>query len=417
MTSYSLALGAAKVEITPQSPMQLAGFASRGGALYEKVDSPLYARIYYLRQEQESEEEPIREILLVIVDLLNWEYHQSERVRVQIEREYGIPRHAVILHATHNHSGPAVMDGIDVGVPEPAYLEWLQKAVCSGVQEAIAACEPVTVARGIGSFDLAWNRRHEEAKDDELNVIRFLTRQGTPKALWVNYSCHPVISSEPIVTSEYCGYAADRLERQLGHGAIVGFLQGACADIDPRVPSGKRGIEGVREAGELLLRAVTSVLDGNMAQVDTGEVKLKRDTAELPYERVPSAAELREALDSESPLERKWAAFMLRNPDRLKASATLEIAVLQLSNQLSLLFMNGEMVTRFGLFAKMLSGGTVIPVAYSHAFIGYVTTAAQLQAGGYEPHGSVYYLGLPSSYDSSVESIVLDRIQQGITRS
>lgn len=44
--SYDLQLGCSKVDITPQSPLPLAGFAHRQGD-FERVERPLYARILF----------------------------------------------------------------------------------------------------------------------------------------------------------------------------------------------------------------------------------------------------------------------------------------------------------------------------------------------------------------------------------
>ncbi|MFC5652272.1 neutral/alkaline non-lysosomal ceramidase N-terminal domain-containing protein [Paenibacillus solisilvae] len=426
MNTHALLLGTAKVDITPNKPVPLTGFATRNNAKFTAIDSRLYAKLFYFREFGETGSSFLS--LVVCADLLNWDQRLADRLRDNIAVKWDIPKSAVILTATHNHSGPATMFGIGIGDPDPEYIDLLEHAVLDGVGYAQSNAEPVRLDKGAGVCPISVNRRSkvngeyviapnfEGIADKELNVIRFSNFEGETKAIWLHYACHPVNSRENIVSSEFSGHACETIERTIGGNVVVAFLQGTCGEINPNSDSGSSGIQATREIGDRMTRTALSLLDTAMEPLNAVSLECERSTAELPYRHVPSEEELERIENSGTELERNWAAFMRAHPERLKPSATFEIVKLSLADRLSLLFMNGELVIRYGLFAKQISDGTVLPVGYSHGMIGYVTTKTQLEEGGYEPVESTLYLGLPSPFDHITESIVLDSIQSSLAR-
>jgi hypothetical protein len=48
----------------------------------------------------------------------------------------------------------------------------------------------------------------------------------------------------------------------------------------------------------------------------------------------------------------------------------------------------------------------VLPVGYSNGMVGYVTTARQIEEGGYEPVESSRYYGLPAPFAPEIEPIL-----------
>jgi Neutral/alkaline non-lysosomal ceramidase, N-terminal len=425
MSNPTLMLGTAKKDITPDSSLPLSGFASRNGQCFERIDKRIHARFFYFRQADDGQS-PSAQSLLVTADLLNWSNRLVRELSEAIEARLGIPRESVVLHATHSHSGPATKFGVRLGDPEQAYLELLREAMLAGAEEAMKDAETVTLESGFGECDLGWNRRmivdgsatHSQnktgPKDHELQVLRFRPEDGYPKALLLHYTCHPVLSSENALTSEYCGYAVDSLESRLGDCTVVGFLQGTCGDINPYMIGDWHGLAAVREAGRRVAEEAERTLALRMKPIETATLRARRYTAELPYEYVPSPEQLMTLLQEGAPLEREWAEFLLNHPERIHSSATFEATRLDIGEGRSLLFMNGEMSVGFGLFVKSESNGSVTPVAYSNGMIGYVTTALQLQEGGYEPRESVLYFGLPAPFGDQAETAVLQVLKKAI---
>ena len=98
-----LKLGTAKIDITPSWPVPLAGFQERQGA-FEKVLHPLQARV--LSFELNDPQGQARMVLLISADLIWWGADQTIALKQTINTKWGIEDAAILLHATHNHSGP-----------------------------------------------------------------------------------------------------------------------------------------------------------------------------------------------------------------------------------------------------------------------------------------------------------------------
>ena len=60
--------------------------------------------------------------------------------------------------------------------------------------------------------------------------------QGEPVGGVLNYSCHPTVlgPGNLQISADYPGFASDLVEKRLGHGFVSLFLNGACADVNPR---------------------------------------------------------------------------------------------------------------------------------------------------------------------------------------
>ncbi|MCD9022435.1 hypothetical protein [Cohnella silvisoli] len=420
MNDHTLFLGTAKVDISPREPIQLAGFASRGHANFDGIDSPIHIRCFYFRNGRN----PDQQSLVVIADLLCFSNELAARWRNQISRKTGIPEEAVILHATHNHSGPSLRDFIDLWELNPTYIRFLEKQIENGADLAMANAEEVKIERGDGSSQIAVNRRKlvdgrfviapnfDGPSDSELIVIRFTGRTGRTKAIWLHYACHPVVSSENRLSYEYCGAAVNFLEEQIGGDAIAGFLQGCCGDVNPYWENGQQNFDTVRALGDQLAEDVGKVLRGNLEALSVCPIRVVQRKTDLPYRSFPSWERLHQTASSGTDIEKRWASFLIRQPEARQPAALLELTRLDLADNLSLLFMNGEMVVRYGFYIKEQSGRAVIPIAYTNGMVGYVTTAEQLEEGGYEPVESAIYFGLPAPFDEQTESAVLHALDQ-----
>ncbi len=431
MLENLLSLGTAKMDITPSKPVQLAGFQNRPPAGFDAIDSCIYARIFYFKQQAEGGN--VQQVIVISAELLCWENELVIKLKARLSDSYNIPREGIILHATHSHSGPSTMNFIDLWDPDPEYIAFLQVQIIEGAGLAMANAEHVTVERGLGDSEIAVNRRkkvgaetmlaanYEGLRDPELQVIQFKNDIGDVKAALLHYTCHPVLTSENRLSYEFCGAAVECLEQQFKHNesgndVIVGFLQGCCGDINPTVvenlDEGIQGFDVICEKGKQLAESAWSIINHKMVILRTDELQCSEHSVELPFQHTPTRDELENIQLTGSELEIRWATHLLQHPEKLRHSATLWITQIKLATDLNLLFMNGEIVVSYGLFVKELSGGNTLPIAYSNGNIGYVTTAKQLEEGGYEPVDSVFYYGLPAPYDCTVESIVLEKLKE-----
>jgi hypothetical protein len=417
MDDNILKLGTAKVDITPAHALPLAGFKDREGS-FEGVDHRLYARIFYYEKESS---EGRRAALLVTADLIWWGDDRVDSLRSAMKERYGLDPSSVILHATHTHSGPQTSMRFtpSLGLMDARYIGQLEEKLLAGIEEARSRLEPVTIHRGSGQCGFGIYRRKRVGgvfvmapdesgpTDPEVSVIRFCGESGSTKAVLVHFACHPTTTIDNRVSSEFPGVAMERIERTLGGEAIAGFLQGCCGDIRPNlVRNGEffRGSDAeVRSLGTELAEVVLDVLERPMQALQAAALHSKRLYVPLRFQKLPGLGELNEH-SADTGLMGEWSRLLLREPDRLKRSVPMELALVELADGLSLLAMNGEVVVEYGLFVKEQFVGRLLPVPYSNGMIGYVPTAAQVKEGGYEPEQSHYYFGLPAPFHPSLEA-------------
>lgn len=420
-----LRLGTAKVDITPPVPVELAGFASRSGAgACETVSHRLHANIFVFCTVNAQGRQLA---LLVSADLPWWGPDRVESLRRTIGTRWGLDPAAILLHATHTHSGPQTSFVFSplIGLPDAAYIEELERRLLDGIRTAIRSMEPVEIEIGQGECRIGIHRRkrvngrillapdENGPADPEVRVIRFRRLyEGETKAVLVHYACHPTVSSDNRISSDFCGVAMAKVERELGPQAMVAYLQGCCGDIAPLSVKDGAFVNGQEETtdslGGVLAAETLRILRQPMKRLDAGALRFRSVTVALPLRTVPTLQQLQSmAADPDEPaFAREWSRLLLERKERLQPTVPLEIALLSFADGLSVMAMNAEMVVEYGKSIKRGTAGSVLPVAYTNGMIGYVPTASQLREGGYEVNEALYYYGLPAPLRLESEILV-----------
>lgn len=415
-----LRLGVVTVDITPERPLPLAGFAHRH-SVFESIDRPLFAKVWLFENGGAAGLEPER-ALVVQADLIWWGSERVTKLALAIRERWGLPESSVILHASHTHFGPqtSCLFTPSLGLPDVRYIRLLETKLMDGIAEAFGRLEPVTIERGSGECNIGIHRRRrkgvkmtmapnpEGPSDPEVVVIRFRASSGKVAGVWFHYACHPTTTGDNSVTSEFPGVAMEIVERAIGEGAAASFLQGCCGDIRPALIRDAQFYRGdttdIVELGRTLADEVIHVLQSPMEVLPCSSIRSERLTIALPFQRMPGIEDLQNEA-ARGGISGEWSRLLLSYPERLLPSIPLELSCLNLAQGLSLLAINAETVVEYGLFAKSLAGG-VLPLPYSNGMIGYLPTESQLREGGYESEESGYYFGLPSPFAHSVEQLV-----------
>ncbi|WP_171632929.1 neutral/alkaline non-lysosomal ceramidase N-terminal domain-containing protein [Paenibacillus plantarum] len=415
----TIQLGVSKVDITPEFPISLAGFAVRSelGA-FEGVSHRLFARIFaFVTGDRDGDK---RDAVLISADLLWWGSDRVPTLKRRIHERFGIAEDTIFLHGTHTHSGPQTSSLFTsyLGVMDEKYIVSLENLVIEGIEAALLQAEPVQIEQGTGHSPLGINRRgvvksppETEPVDHELRVIRFRKVDGNTKGLLVHYACHPVITRDNFVSSEYIGVAMEAVEQFIGECTVAAFLQGTCGDINPG--DGERVIRGnnevVMQVGKDFAACIIETLNKSMERITPCSLQWEKSIVELPLVSLPERRQLEITAQSSGVLG-EWSNLMLARLERLSPSILLELSVLNLADGLTLLGMNAEVVVEYGLYIKQLSKGTVLPIGYTNGMFGYIPTAQQLVEGGYETHESTLYFAMASCFDRTVESTVKEAL-------
>jgi len=416
----TLRMGSASADITPGWSLTLAGFAARTGPS-QGVSQPIRVRVSVLESRDDMGE--ANRAVVAVADMLWWGPQQVPALRAEIAAVTGAPEANILLSATHTHSGPQTTTraSATIGVVDPRFLDLLRERTLDAARAAAARLEPVTVSRLDGTHGLGFNRRYalnpHGPEDQALVVLRFDRANGEPATLWVHYTCHPVITQEPLISGEFCGVAMDLLESR--HGVTALYLQGCCGDINPRVGNEQRTVRGtngdVERIGEEFAGAVTGLLaNGEARRLRPVPLAATHLDVDLPYATLPTVAEL-QAQANEPDVYGELARAMLDHPDWLAPSIPLHLQRLDVADGLSLLAMNGEIVVEYGLRIREAGGGATLPMGYANGMTGYVPTARIIAEGGYEAGEARPYFFLPAPFDPTVETVMNDAIDR-ITR-
>lgn len=411
-----LLVGVDRADITPELPIALAGYAHRREPA-EQVLAPLRLRTAVLDQPGA---EPVA---LVSADLLWWGDDLVERVRPRVAEATGLAADRLVLHATHNHSGPQTAHGMtpSLGLPDERYLDRLVDALIASVRRARATPVPVRVVAGQAGGIAVVDRRSARTAgrltpgtiDDTLTVIGFLDEDDTVVCAGVHLACHPVVHHGNAVTPDLLGTLASQLEDDLA--PVVLPLQGCCGDVNPAryrpdgtfVDGGQAEVE--RDAGDLAALARTALAGATDAGAPALAITRRQVTLPLlgraPEWLLPELIEVPGHVG-------EWAALRGTpgDPTGTRPDPVLQLVRLDLTDGLALLGMSGEPVSRYGLRVRDSGGGRVLPLGYTDGMSCYLVTADQIAEGGYEPCEAPLWFGLPAPLSPGVEELLLGEL-------
>ena len=287
-----LKAGAARVEITPERDVSLAGEVGwYRPAKY--VESPLHARALVV-------EDGATRLCFVSLDVTIVTAEVGARIRQGIEERCGIRAEAVMLHATQVHAAPALGSFMfDRDLPIEDVPEWLTGAeghfadfaVGRAVEAAVRAAadlQPARLRAGRGiEGRIQFNRRAvtddgsvkmpgprwpqplgpsyirylEGPIDPEVGVLCLQGQGARPLAMLLHYTGHPVnVFPQAVLSSDWPGAWAGEIER-LHPGCVALVANGCCGNINPWDPYDPEYRPDHRRMGRLLAGVTQNVLE------------------------------------------------------------------------------------------------------------------------------------------------------------
>ena len=306
-----LRAGAARIEITPQSDVSLAGEVGwyRPG---KYVDSALNARVLILEQG-------LQKLCFISLDVTIVTEPVANRIRAAVERTCKIPQSAVMVHATQVHAAPALGSFMfDQDLPplppectwlaggEAHFAEFVEERVVRAAQEANEHLEPARLRAGSGiEGRIQFNRRAvtddgsvrmpgprwpmplgptyirylEGPTDPEVGVLCVQSLSARPIALLMHHTGHPVnVFPQAVISSDWPGAWADEMER-LHPNSVALVANGCCGNINPWNPFDPDYRPDHRKMGQMLASVTQQVLENSDSEDDC---QLKATSVRLP---------------------------------------------------------------------------------------------------------------------------------------
>jgi hypothetical protein len=211
---------------------------------HQGVHDELYARAVVLKDHD-------LKAAIVSTDLINLLMPSVITIKETINRYCNIPPENVILHATHQHSGPFSFRHKH-GVRNNAYWTVTEEKIAGAIFMASSEMQDFLVGAGRTILDFTLNRRilSEDGKvlylskhpglqpnqvvDKEVGVVSFRKLDNRPLITLINYSCHPItVGFVPRqISADFPGAAVKNVEKRLFGNAI--YTNGASANIHPK---------------------------------------------------------------------------------------------------------------------------------------------------------------------------------------
>jgi len=419
--------------ITPEQPMPMAGYASRGASHATGKIHDLWAKALLL------EDAAGQRCVLVTLDLCGIDDVLAKRICDQLKATSNLDRHQIMLATSHTHSGPVVAGNLrpmhymlfaenDRSLVDQ-YASFLVEKVSSCVQQAVGDLASSDLSFASGTENFAVNRRTNIEKDvpalraanklagpsDHSVPVLVVSRANKPISVVFGYACHCTTLSGMEWSGDYAGFAQVELE-QTFPGCNAMFWAGCGGDQNP-LP--RRTVELASEYGRRLATAVRTTIDNKLEPIQP-KLRTQFKLIAIPFAELPTREQIELNLKSENQYEAARAQSLLRTLDAGESLSTTydyPVATWRLGDSVDWIALGGEVVVDYSLSIKSLPAArrTTWVTAYANDVMAYIPSRRVLAEGGYEGGGAMVYYGRPTIWAPAIEQLILDEVTRQLT--
>ena len=444
--------GAASVNITPDEPLWLAGYAVRTTPALGKI-SDLFASALALRDDTGQQ------FVIASVDMIAVNAELSKRVADAMRAKHGLTRRQLLFTATHTHYAPEFRPDkalffhvpADYAAKIPGVAERLADAVTQAIDQALSRLEPVRLFVRETSAGFAHNRRRRGVKagnpstddtfDHSVPVLDCVDASGQRKAIVFGYACH--CTTIPPEDSRYCGdwvgFAKDQLQQGNSEATAL-FIPGPGADQDPE-PRGTLDLS--RRYGTEIAASVQKTLDGPGIEI-AGPMQIGWRDVSLSLRSV-TRDQIQQMLEADDPPQHVKARFLLdklASGEKLITSYSAPIQVVRFGSELLLVALSGEPVVDWALHFKneyeqhaarpshvarppTSPSPSPLPTSrFAHVWVAgycndvfdYVPTRRIQTEGGYEGGRANLWNWIPAPFTDDLEDRIADAVRQLVAK-
>jgi len=440
----SLSVGFARVNITPMMGIGIVGYFVPRFA--DGVLDELYVNALAL-------EAGGKKAVLLTLDNCGISREVALDYTASISEATGIPADAIVLHCTHTHTAPPLIDpdmpqalngdfsSVDP-VREKAYYEFVRTRLCDASRFALADLSPARMGYGIGQApNIAFVRRFRMKDgsvqtnpgvdnpnidhpigdvDERVNVLRF--DRESDSIVLVNFGDHPDVVGGCKISADWPGLTRDVVEKVLDNTKCIctngaqgdvnhvnvhprgGYLNGMFHDFDDV----SRGYDHARYMARVVTGGVLQAFD-KVKYVDVESLSCLRRTIEVPSnmptpEELVQAEQIHAMHESGRDADLPYAGMMLTTKVaeagrmvKLKdgpESFSMELSGLAIG-PVALIGLPGEPFTGIGRGLKLAEGwDLVLPCCLTNGNEGYFPMMDAYDEGGYESQSSFFKAGV-----------------------
>lgn len=414
--------GVAKVVVTPQESMWMAGYASRNKPSEGKVHD-LYAKALAIQDQDGSR------LVIVTTDLIGIPRELRNWLQDECLKRYSLPPESLLLNASHTHCGPELRASkvslYGAAAEQVAHTEdyynGLKQQLVDVVGKSLDDLQPAKLGYTHGRAGFAMNRRlpteteprnapyPDGPVDHEVPILKVESISGELRALLFGYACHNTTLGFYQFCGDYAGFAQYDLEAAFP-GAVAMFMTGCGGDQNPQ-PRGELAL--AEHHGSTLAMAVKAGLLGPVVPVE-GNLRMALEPVELEFAPPPTRTELELLKQSKTGYSQRRANALLTQLDEDGIPTTYQylVQVIRFGDEILMVALSGEVVVDYSLRLKQeLKGDAKVWIAgYSNDVFGYVPSLRVLNEGGYEGGGAMQFTTLPGPFAPSVETLIIDKV-------
>jgi hypothetical protein len=420
----AMEVGVARIDITPEGPIRLAGYGARPKSEAEEIIHRLGAKALAFGSDAQGPS------ILITVDLVGIPKHITQKLAEQLSERIGLDPAQLVICASHTHGGPEVGNllnilqyrgetfsdsllTLDHLIHISQYTEDLTRKLEEVALAAIENRSPSLVAWGQGEVGFAKNRRTPGGPvDTSLPLMRITDTHGKLKAVLVNYACHGTTLGGEVnkIHGDWMTEAQQLIEsNHPGTTALVAIGCGADANPQPRGELEHIGLQA-KEISTEVDRLLVAPLQ-SLTEPPVGRIKW----IELPFANVPTVPELIEQTEDKT-VKGYYARLALDRIARgqsIPATLSYPVQIWTFGNELAMINLAGEVVVDYSLRLKKELGSEHLWInAYSNDVPCYIASRRVIQEGGYEAESSMYFYDKPSPFAEEVEDIIIEAVHE-----
>lgn len=430
-----LQAGFARVNVTPPLGIPISGYYKPRFA--EGVLDELEINALALSCAEEA-------VVVLSMDHCGINQELAARFAEQVTKATGLPKEAILIHATHTHTGPSLRPWEDrePGLVE-AYMQILDRKFADAAVLALADRKNARMGYAVGQApNIAFVRRFRMKDgsiqtnpgvnnpnilepigdvDERVNVVRF-DREGADTLVLVNFGDHPDTVGGNLISADWPGFMRRTLEQALDNVRCI-FCNGAQGDVNHvnvHPKSGdlndmfmdfddvSRGYGHARHMGRVVAGAVLQVYD-KVAYTDVESIRYARKTIRIPSQ-MPKAEDMPEAhrindlhnagKDAELPYKGMMLTTVVAEAARMvrlehgPEDFPMYLSAVAVGN-VALAGIPGEPFTGIGRGIKEAEGwDLVLPMCLTNGSEGYFPMKDAYDEGGYEARSSNFEAGV-----------------------
>jgi hypothetical protein len=408
-------VGAAQVDITPDYPVWLSGYAARQTE-FEGVDQRIFAQALAIGSSKKTL------ALLITVDNVGVPGAVRNQVAARLAKKAGLRNERFALCSTHTHTAPmlagclANLFGKDLPPDQQARVDRYTRELTDKLEQvalaALKARQPATFAWGQTKAGFAANRRTPGGPvDHDLPVLVARDKHGQIRALFASYACHcTTLGATPNrICGDWAGYAREYLERD-HPGAIVLVAVGCGGDANPNP---RPGLEFAQQHGNTISTAVNALLQQPLTPL-RDKLACQTKPIALPFDTLPT----REQWTAQAQSNNQYVAYhakknlaRLDRGEKLPTQLPYLVQTWNFGKELALVFLPGEVVVDYSLRLKQEYGASRLWVnAYANDVPCYIPSRRIWREGGYEGGYAMIYYDRPTRLAEGTEDLIVSTV-------